>query len=170
MNGAVAPHTRLAESDFVYDALNRKIEEYVHVFTPTSPDPDTIALTTFNYLGLSQVREVTDPGSNVTAHEYDDFGRWIRTTDARGNAMERGYDRSGNVTLQRETAVDDTGGAQAFETVTAYNELNLPESVQSGGDVTEYWYDTSGNVVRIEDALGRDTAIDVDNVGNVRET
>lgn len=39
---------------------------------------------------------VTDENGNVTAYEYDDFGRVVRTTKVFGNSAYTTYDECGN--------------------------------------------------------------------------
>jgi len=108
----------------------------------------------FEYDALRQMVAHTDPLARVTAFEYDPLGR--RT--------DYGYDplhRTTSVTLPDPAQLGGSGGP-----VTEYgydfsgNLLNITQEATADHDAPEttYRYDLAGQQVGMSDPVGRDTA------------
>src|SRR5690606_4476477 len=94
--------------------------------------------------------------------EYDQLDRVIRVVDPLGNETHKQYDAHNNLvrTDQRDRVLDENGveiGLRNFASSSSYDELDrLISSTDSLGNVTRFFYDSRGNVVRQVDPLGNE--------------
>ena len=152
------------ETRFDIDPTNGNTLSVIREFS----GPGGNQVTSFSYKDTGQVETVTDPLGRVSENEYDDTGRLVRVTFARGKADEGTqrfeYDDAGNQTA----FVDENGNRTEFE----YDPMNRlititePDPDGSGGPldapITSFVYDDSGNLIETTDARGNTTQNEYD--------
>jgi RHS repeat-associated protein len=154
---------------FAYDAANRLGSR-----TDAFGTPDA-ATTTFAYDGVGNVLEEKDAraallgGPWSAKRTYDALNRLETETDGEGNVTTYGYDPEGNRT--------STTNPKLQTTTTTYDELGKPLDITQPppkqGDpspVTRFRYDENRNLVRMEDADGRVTKLDYDELNRLFRT
>ena len=145
------------QTQFSYDALNRKVRE----------DMADGSVNTFGYDTLGRLIATTNqPGTaleRVGSQNYDSLGRVVLSTDVLGNQTDYGYNALGFRTLTR----DPLGN----ETRTDYNALGKPVSVTNALDqVTLMTYDYNGNLESVTDPLNRVTQYAYNNMNQLVRT
>ena len=183
-------------TSFVYDALNRPIEE-------TNAAGDT---TLTSYDGVGNVLTTTAPNGNITTNTYDVIDRVIQVSDSIGLVASYSYDHEGN----RLSETDGNGNGSTFEydvlyrlvkvtdamgedtrysydavgnrltttdrednvTTDTYDEINRRISTTDAiGNVTQFTYDDVGNLIQITDAKGNTTLYNYDDANRlIKET
>ena len=154
---------------FTYDAANR-----LESRTDGSSTPDA-ATTTFVYDGVGNLLEEKDARAALLGapwsakRTYDALNRLESDTDGEGNATTYGYDPESNRTSV-QTPKRPT-------TTTTYDELGKPLDITQpppkpgeASPVTRFRYDENRNLVRMEDADGRVTKLDYDELNRLFRT
>jgi RHS repeat-associated protein len=142
-------------------------------------DPDTITIYS-SYDLAGNVTTTTDAEGRVTAFEYDNINRLVRTTlphpdstaTANGPVTEQVYDSAGNITM----VIDSLGRV----TTRSFDRLNRlltetlpdPDLLHSGlvAAAVTYTRDDVGNVIESTDHLGRTTVSEYDNLNRLKKT
>jgi len=143
-------------TDALGDSTTTAYDTLGHVIAQT----DALGRTTrYGYDALGRTIAVTDAAGNVTQSAYDTDGHVISTTDALGAVTTYGYDALG-----RTTAVTDALGDV---TQTSYDGAGrVLTSTDPLGNVTvRNTYDTAGQLVERDDALGHATTYGYDLAG-----
>jgi YD repeat-containing protein len=132
---------------------------------------------------------VTDGAKYVTTYAYDSNGRVSSITETDGSSMAIGYDGSGRVTsltqtvttgVTRVTSISYNSGYTTitdplsqvtrldYDSSDQLTKITAPVAVTGGtAQVTQFAYDSSGNVISVTDALGKVTSYTYDAPGNV---
>ncbi|WP_055493841.1 RHS repeat-associated core domain-containing protein [Streptomyces sp. TP-A0356] len=111
------------------------------------------------YDAAGNVTGVTDPLGNTTTRLYDADNNLIRTTDARKDATDYGY----NELNQLSSVQAPDNGKTAF----TYDEVgNLKTRTDANQHTTSYEYDNANRLTKITDPLQRFTAFQYDPDGN----
>jgi RHS repeat-associated protein len=112
--------------------------------------------TTFAYDRRHNLIRVIDPLDRpVARNEYDDAGRLIAVTDARGNRITLTHDVAGRT----EVVTDRLGRA----TVMTYDDRgNVLSSTNALSETTTFTWDAFGNPLTVTDPLGRTTTYTYD--------
>lgn len=156
-----AGNTRLAETTYIYDAMDRRTREDVKFFNPATQSSylDGNATTTTAYASNSQVTSVTNDNGHTTTWAYDTANRTLARFDAKGNETTYVYDENSNVISISELELSDLGNPdQTFVTTYAYDGLDRRVmEVDNVGNSTLYAYDSRSNRTTAIDALGRET-------------
>ena len=176
----------LSRSETEYDELNRAIRSGVNRFEDpigpfeqdeldeallNSPGPGELLVTSTFYDANSRIVKITDPLNREITSEYDNLDRVIIVTDPLGNETHSQYDVHNNLirTDQRDRVRDENGneiGLRNFASSSTYDELDrITSSTDSLGNVTRFFYDSRGNVVRRADPLENElrTSFDIFN-------
>ncbi len=166
----------LSRSETAYDELNRAIRMGVNRFEDpigpfpkleldearlSSPGPGNLLVTTTFYDAQGRIKKTTDshPLTRETHFKYDELDRVILIIDPSGNETHRQYDAHNNLirTDQRDRVLDESGieiEARFFASSSTFDELDrLTSSTDSLGNVTRFFYDSRGNIVRQVDPL-----------------
>lgn len=115
-----------------------------------------------------RVTERRDPLGNVSKTEYDTAGNVTATVDANNNRTEFTYDGRSNVLTRKNVALNQTttweynatlgSGANTFPSNKPTRQTDPPAvhlpAVIASSWVTNFEYDTGGNLLRQYDALG----------------
>ena len=124
-------------------------------------------MTRYEYDKNSNVIKTTDPKGNTTIATYDSLGQLTETTDALGNKTSSVYDKRGLVTEKRIMGND----GKIVSTFSAYDrDGRLQKSWQVLNNVelvTEYVYNTLGQVISSKDPNGNTTDYTYDYRGKV---
>lgn len=143
-----------------YDALNREIrsgnqrfdgswqytateyDEYGRVKRVSQPFKTQPSLwTAYSYDNYDRTISVTEVSGGINTTDYS--GNQVITTDTRGMATTRNYDKSGLL-----TTVSDLGGTITYE----YRPDKQPKKIIAPGDVvTSFEYDTYGRRIKLID-------------------
>jgi len=160
-------------TSFVYDDLNRQIEE-------TNAAGDT---TLTSYDGVGNVITVTAPNGNVTTNTYDVLDRVTQVSDSVGLVATYSYDNEGN----RLSEADGNGNGSTFEydavyrlskvtdamaekTLYSYDPVgNRLTTTDREGNVSTDVYDDINRRVSTTDAMGYTTQFAYDGVGNLTQ-
>ena len=167
----------LARSETNYDELNRTIRNAVNRFEDpigpfqypqlndsvlSSPGPGNLLVTKTFYDGQDRIERIVDPLGRETRYHYDALDRVSVVIDPLGNETHNQYDAHNNLTRtdQRDRILDENGveiGLRIFPSSSSYNELDrLTSSTDSLGNITYFFYDSRGNIVRQVDPLGNE--------------
>ncbi|MCL1872749.1 MAG: hypothetical protein FWF85_01355, partial [Clostridiales bacterium] len=153
------------ETEYVYDALNRKTQEKAKVSVNGSLTTQT---TTYAYDANSNPTSVTDWRNNTVQNVYDPLNRLIQRKDANNTVIETlTYDAN----HQQITSKDGNNHTTTFvydknnRLVEKYNYLN---EAQSGTKISEKQeYDNLGRVVSKKDGKNNTTLYSYDSWGNL---
>ena len=119
--------------------------------------------TTYEYDAFSNLTQVTDPKSHVTAYDYDGLNRLIETTLQNGADTVYAYNNRGNLA----SVTDPTDNVTSY----TYDYLGRLKTesitVDSVARTETYWYDLAGQMTKMEDRLGQATFYDYDLLGRV---
>jgi len=115
--------------------------------------------TNFEYDQYGNVETVTDPLTHTTDYTYDLGGRMLTQTDALNNITTYTYDDQNNV-----LTVEDDLGHTTTNTYDAKGQRTSVEDAET--NVTEFEYDEAGRLVTVRDALDQEVTYDYDLVGN----
>jgi RHS repeat-associated protein len=168
-----ASNVRLAEAEYTYDAMDRRIEQARAFFDPATQEPigDGAAATQVAYNAASQVVAVTDDNGGTRTVAYDTANRLHTLTDAKQNQTRYEYDSNGNVT--RMTQVDRSDlqePDQTFVAQYAYDQLDrVVQTTDSAGNTHAYGYDSRGNRVLSVDARGNRTRFTYDGLNRLTQ-
>ncbi len=157
--GISGANVRLHEESFLFDELNRLVRTEAKFFDLDTGAPrggDGLVTTDIHFAANSLVSEVVDDNGHARRWKYDTANRVSVQTDAKGNEVRFSYDANSSRTKREEIARSDLGTAdQKFTTTFAYDGLDrLVEVADDVGNTHRLAYDSRGNVVRSEDALG----------------
>ncbi len=135
---------------FEYDGYDRLVRS---VQAANTPDARAAA---FAYDALHRLVAVTNALGLVTSFAYDDKDRLVLTTFPDGTAASNAWNAAG---LRASETLLDASGRPLRHTVFAYDGGGRPASVSvpSLSSVVHTDFDDAGNLVRIEDANGRET-------------
>jgi len=121
----------------------------------TDPDGATIR---YEYDAKGQMSAAYDgEGNQVIANTYDDEGRVITQTDARGNISTVVYE-------QGKSILTDALGIQ---TTYSYNDSYQTTSIERDGVVRHKSYNSGGQLLSETDGLGRVSSYNYDTFGNL---
>lgn len=171
--------TPLSDVDYVYDLSGRNTQ-INRAFLDSSGSVisgtvngvatgDGAANTVIGYTDSFHVETIAFEG-NTTTRTYDTANRVATVTDPKSNVIAYTYDANSNVTILDETAANDLGGTQAFQTRFVYDQLDrltqrrLRYSTASGGlfnDIS-FAYDSRNNLASQTDARGNDSTFAYD--------
>jgi len=116
--------------------------------------------TTLAYGPNHFLTSIIDPrGVQAVKNVFDDSGRLLSSTDARGNTITY----SDDLAAQHETVIDRMGNPTLYE----YDaDGNVTRTTDPLGNVTSATYDSNDNKLTETDAFGKTTAFTYDAVGN----
>jgi len=135
-----------AETDYAYDARNRRIQELDPSFTDFN-GLTVRSVTTTVYDGVGNVKQV-DQNGNKTLYEYDAHGNLTRETDPLGGPTRYFYDLNGNITAKRSRCTNPDGAAPYIEGLYTYDKLNRQTSTTEARNLTYFArYDAYGEIV-----------------------
>ncbi|MCK9275982.1 MAG: DUF6531 domain-containing protein, partial [Syntrophales bacterium] len=141
---------------FTYDAAG-------NVLTKTDPAG---YMTTFTYNKYNQKTAVIDALENVTAIDYDENRKLLRTVTADGAVTEHIYDTARDIVTGAKIirTIDPLGGSEYYD----YDEVgNLIRKTDRNGNVTRYFYDGMNRLVEESDPYQNSTRYAYDGNGNV---
>ncbi len=135
-----------AETDYIYDGLNRRVQELSPGFTDFNGFAVRSSKTTV-YDGVGNVRQVDQNGSK-TLYEYDAHGNLTQETDPLGGPTRYYYDLNGNITARHSRRTNPDGTAPAIDNLYAYDKLNRQTSTTDAKNFTYFSrYDAYGEIV-----------------------
>lgn len=164
-------NTRLGESTFGYDGLNRPVwraDSFFDAFTGT-PLGDGDRLGEVVQAPNGQVTGSRDDLGRLTTFTYDSAGRCTRVTDPKNNRIDYEYDATGNVVRATETHRSDSGEPDRVHRMDyQYDPLGRRiQQTDNVGNTERFAYDSRGLVVTRTDARSNDTCYQYDGVGRV---
>jgi len=165
-----------------FDAAGRLVREIRKLFTeplkipPDGSDPTgaTDVVTTTIYDDAARRITQLDPLGRATVTEMDTRGRVHRVIDPVGNEMRFEYDKAGNRTAEIVAEAFSFGGQDAASRTESSRRTNFLYDAQNRliatidlADpdrplTTRYAYDMRGQLVRVIDTEGRETAFEYD--------
>jgi len=148
-----AGNVRLAETRYIYDALNRPVTCTGLLLDNTGAQIGSVS-GGITWAPNSQPASVTDPRGNVTIFGYDTANRPSIVTDAKTNTRAVTRDANGNVLTVTATDKSDLGNPQQVFVVTrTFDGLDRPlTSADNVGNTAQYAYDSRSNLVLHTDA------------------
>jgi YD repeat-containing protein len=161
--------TTLTRTRYGYDSSNR----LTSVTVDKTPDDNSVSdgatyVTTYTYDGTSnRVATIAETDGSAISITYDGSGRITGLSQTVASGVTRATSivyNSGYTTvtdqLGQVTRLDYDGSNQLTK-------ITAPPAVSGGSpQVTQFGYDTSGNVTSVTDALGGVTSFTYDGVGN----
>ncbi|MCA9124295.1 MAG: hypothetical protein KDB11_29165, partial [Planctomycetales bacterium] len=142
---------------FDIDPANGNVRSAIQVIGTVGEGDDL--LTTFTYTVSGQIDTITNPLGYVTDYDYDQYGRLITITFARGlpeQSVQRiEYDLAGNV-----AATIDGNGNRAemqYDSLNRMTRLTSPDPDGAGplaSPITLFGYDAAGNLLSVTDPEG----------------
>ena len=140
---------------------------------------DNVGLLTFGYNSIGTVTSTNVIG-NVSTFCFDDYGQILKSADALGRSMQIGLDKERNVktvtgpighTYNYEydsqgnlvRLIDPNGGITRLSYSSDFNRLS--SLIDAKSNLTEYGYDTKGNLTSITYADGSEESWTYDSVG-----
>ena len=159
-------------SHVTYDAVGQAVQTTAADGTVTKTDynPDgTVAdsvdglgaKTTYGYDGQGRKTTRTDPDGRTTSTTIDPTGRVTSSTDAAGRTTTMTYDAASHLL---STAYSDTGTAGVSFT---YDQAGRKTSMTDGTGMSQYVYDTFGELVKKSTGAGATVAYGYDAGGNL---
>jgi YD repeat-containing protein len=132
-------------------------------------------ITRIEYWPDGSTKKITQPDGVYALFGYDDARRLTSITDSVGNAIV--YTLSGNGDRKKED-VFDTANTLRRTLSRTYNTLGQLQAVSlphpnpaiTTPVTTSYHYDLEGNLDKVTDALGRETASEYDPLGRLKRT
>ena len=142
--------------------VTQTFDEHGNVLTRT--EAFNSASTRFTYDTFSQVTSITNPNQHTTTLDRDAQGNVTSITNARGHTAELSYDSRGLV-----TRLTEANGLLTEYHYTGQGLLSqLSETTPNGHQrVTQYQYDTAGNMTLIETPDGVTLTLSYDRRGRV---
>jgi RHS repeat-associated protein len=132
-----------SRTETYYDEHGLATRVDVHEKVPDSPTGEEVFTTLYAYDDLDRLVSVTDSLGNVTSFEYDSRNAVVRQVGPLGNATRFDYDIYGRRVAERIEMTDTGLGGGPRQ----------PDS----DIVTQFVYDTNGNLIRLIDAHGTPT-------------
>jgi RHS repeat-associated protein len=121
-------------------------------------------VTTYTYVPSGQIDTMTDPLGRITDYDYDQLGRLITITSAKGTVDEtvmryEYFDGMAGLSGNVKAMIDGRGNRTEYEYDTMNRVVKVTEADPNGSGsqsspVTEMKYDENGNLVESKDALG----------------
>ena len=159
---------------YVYDDLNRKIEEFLP--NPSGASSPDVAPTSYAYDAVGNLTLTVDPRGGGTEYLYDALNRKVtmRQADpatgdptlATSPLTSYAYDAAGNLTSTTDPLAHTT--SYAYDALNRKTTMTQPDPVTGvagpGSPVTMYAYDKAGNVTAITDPMGYATLYAYDTV------
>jgi RHS repeat-associated protein len=146
------------DTHFTYDAQHRMLSMRMPNQAPGVPDSTEAALhNTYDEQG--RVKSQTDPMGRETTFEYigeplGEAGGATVITDPKGNKVEQTYQFG---LLMSETRGYGTAEAATWKFEYDLTTLGMTGVTDPNGHITKTTYDSEGNILTSEDALGRKT-------------
>ncbi len=143
---------------YTYDAFGRLATQSTHrdPFAAWDgaewPGGTTADTTTFEYYGdLPLPLRRTDAAGNAVLWEYDDYGRLVRTTNARGQEIDLAYDAAtGELTSK---TVPIPGSASRASTTFTYNRVGQITTIEDPLGTRSYAYGGASGLDLISETL-----------------
>jgi RHS repeat-associated protein len=145
---------------YSYDGLDRLIKSEWYL----SPSASLTETCSYNYLNKIKVK--TDSGGNIYSYEYDQKGRLTGLINPDSTFVEAHYDDTTNTV----TLFDENQHKKEY----SYNWVNQLMQVKEYTDLatyylTQYIYDSEGNVTSYTDASGNTTSYTYDSLFGVTQ-
>ncbi|MBI3560644.1 MAG: type IV secretion protein Rhs [Gammaproteobacteria bacterium] len=108
--------------------------------------------TTYEYYSTGKLFRQTDPLAHTRTYNYNDFRRETEVVDERGNRLQYFFDEFGNNTV----AVEGNGATHHYyyDTTVPANVYNVVRQQDPQGYLTNYTYDSNGNITQITNPSG----------------
>ena len=121
----------------------------------------------YSYDTKGRLTSVTDEIGSYMNMTYDSNGNVISATNGAGTTAQFTYDADGNCTAKTLTYTSDGAQKTVTEQYFYDNSGNLVKIIDSDGNVTTTEYNSMGKVSSATDEKGRKTSYDYDNFGNI---
>ena len=121
----------------------------------------------YSYDTKGRLTSVTDEIGSYMNMTYDSNGNVISATNGAGTTAQFTYDADGNCTAKTLTYTSDGEQKTVTEQYFYDNSGNLVKIIDSDGNVTSTEYNSMGKVSSATDEKGRKTSYDYDNFGNI---
>ena len=167
----VSPLDTMTRIRYGYDASNR----LTSVTVDLSPTDSSIAdgktyVTTYTYDGTSKrVASITQTDGSSLAVHYDTSNRVDQLTQTSASGVTRVTTLSYNTTTKKTTITDPAGQATVltYDSGNRLTQIDAPAAVSGGSaQVTQFAYDSDGNLTSMTDPLGHVTTYGYDARGN----
>lgn len=142
-----------------YNNAGKAIKEITY---PNKADLTKKNTVEYQYNGLDQIRNITDPRTKITSYSYDDIGRLVSVTNAKQEITKYKYDNLDNL-------VEITNGENK-STKQKYDELCRLIIEERPDSSKEYFkYDEAGNLVWKKDRKNQEFAYRYDERNRLME-
>ena len=121
----------------------------------------------YSYDTKGRLTSVADEIGSYMNMTYDSNGNVISATNGAGTTAQFTYDADGNCTAKTLTYTSDGTQKTVTEQYFYDNSGNLVKIIDSDGNVTTTEYNSMGKVSSATDEKGRKTSYDYDNFGNL---
>ena len=121
----------------------------------------------YSYDTKGRLTSVADEIGSYMNMTYDSNGNVISATNGAGTTAQFTYDADGNCTAKTLTYTSDGAQKTVTEQYFYDNSGNLVKIIDSDGNVTTTEYNSMGKVSSATDEKGRKTVYDYDNFGNL---
>ena len=121
----------------------------------------------YSYDTKGRLTSVADEIGSYMNMTYDSNGNVISATNGAGTTAQFTYDADGNCTAKTLTYTSDGAQKTVTEQYFYDNSGNLVKIIDSDGNVTTTEYNSMGKVSSATDEKGRKTSYDYDNFGNL---
>jgi len=146
----------LEDISFTFDAMDRnEVREGALLDSTGKSIGDGRSTTRFRWSANSQILSVTDDNGHETLFSFDTANRRIRVTDPKGNSIVEDWDRNSNRIAVTRVEKSDLGSPdETFKDQFVYDNLDrLVRRIDAGGSITDYRYDSRGNLTMRLDGL-----------------